>query len=58
MLATIVNKMRLLISDDDGHVLIEYGLILALIAIACITVVGEIGNKVGNFFTRAASSYP
>ncbi|MDH7480968.1 MAG: Flp family type IVb pilin [Armatimonadota bacterium] len=54
----IRNKAKILASDEDGHVLIEYGIVLALIAIACITIVGEIGNKTNVLLSDTASKYP
>ncbi|MCL6520229.1 MAG: Flp family type IVb pilin [Armatimonadetes bacterium] len=58
MLDKIKSKAKVLVFDEDGHVLIEYGVVLALIAIACITIVGEIGNKTNVLLSNTASKYP
>ena len=58
MLAEIRNKIGLLIGDEDGHVMVEYGVLLASIAILCILVVKGIGGKTGSMFVKMKDSYP
>ena len=43
------------IGDDRGATAIEYGLIIALIAVVIITAVGNIGGKVKNGFTKVST---
>lgn len=38
--------------DESGATAIEYGLIVALIAVVIITAVGVLGNKLNNAFTK------
>jgi pilus assembly protein Flp/PilA len=38
--------------DESGATAIEYGLIIALIAVVIITAVGTIGTKINNAFTK------
>ena len=40
------------IGDERGATAIEYGLIIALIAVVIITAVGNIGTKLKNAFTK------
>lgn len=40
--------------DENGQGMVEYGLILALIAIAAIAVLGGLGRKVTNIFTQTS----
>ena len=44
--------------NEDGATAIEYGLIVALIAVVIITAVTTIGTKLGSAFGKAASSLP
>lgn len=40
-----------LIADESGATAIEYGLIAALIAVACITTLTALGQELNNTFT-------
>ena len=44
--------------DEEGATMVEYALMLALIAIICIGAVTLIGQSANNVFTEAASSLP
>jgi pilus assembly protein Flp/PilA len=46
---TLFNRF---INDESGATAIEYGLIAALIAVAIITVVGQVGTELTRTFTR------
>ena len=48
--------IRKLIRDSKGATAIEYGLIAALIAVAAITAMGTLGNKVSQTFNNAAGA--
>jgi len=41
--------------DESGATAIEYGLIIALIAVVIITAVGTIGTKINNSFTKVST---
>ena len=43
-----------LLKNEDGATAIEYGLIAALIAVAAIGAMGNIGNALGNTFNDVA----
>ena len=45
--------MKNFFKDENGQGMVEYGLILALIAIAVIAVLPTIGEKVTDIFTSA-----
>lgn len=51
MIATLKN----LHSDDAGATMVEYGLIVALIAVVCITAVVLIGTRLSGQFTTVAN---
>ena len=42
--------------DEFGATAIEYGLIACLISVACITVLGSIGDNLNTTFTKVKSS--
>jgi len=43
-------------NDDEGATMVEYGLIVALIAVVCITAVALIGTRLTSLFTSVAGS--
>jgi len=45
-------------SDEEGATMVEYALMLALIAIVCILVVSALGQKTGTTFDTAQTSLP
>ena len=47
-------KFLKLIKNDKGATAIEYGLIAALIAVAAIAAMGNIGNQLGSTFNNVA----
>ena len=44
------------VRDESGATAIEYGLIAALIAVAAITAMGTVGNKLTNTFNNVSNS--
>ena len=48
----MTNFLARFITDERGATAIEYGLIIALIAVVIITAVGTMGTKVKNGFTK------
>jgi pilus assembly protein Flp/PilA len=51
----MTNLLRL-IRNENGATAIEYGLIAALIAVAAIAAMGNIGNKLNSTFNNVSSS--
>ena len=47
---------RNFIRDDEGATMVEYGLMLALIAIVCIVAVTAIGGNLNGKFSNMASN--
>ena len=39
------------VKDDEGAALVEYGLLVGLIAVVCITAVTLLGNQINTVFT-------
>jgi pilus assembly protein Flp/PilA len=47
-----------LVKNEDGAALIEYGMLVMLIALLCIIAVKTIGSKVSNGFNSANTLIP
>jgi pilus assembly protein Flp/PilA len=50
---SILNFVR----NDEGAALAEYGLLIALIAVVCITAVTLLGTNIAAYLTTAAASF-
>ncbi len=50
----IANIKRVLV-DEDGATLVEYALIVSLIAVACITIIGTLSGAIQSSFSGIAS---
>ena len=51
----IMGKYLMLKADEEGQTLVEYALLLALIAIVVITILGVLGETVNNTFNYITS---
>lgn len=51
-----MKKFVQMLKDENGQGMVEYGLILGLIAIAAVTVLVALGGKINNIFTKADSA--
>ncbi len=49
-------KFLKLIKNEEGATAIEYGLIAALIAVACIGALSSVGSKLNATFTNVSSA--
>jgi pilus assembly protein Flp/PilA len=47
-----------LVRDDQGQDLVEYAMLVALIAIVCVVGVGTFGTAVNTFFSGLAGRVP
>jgi pilus assembly protein Flp/PilA len=56
MMEKFWNFMLDLSKKEEGAALAEYGLLVALIAVICITAVGLLGTNIMNALTTAAGS--
>ncbi len=52
MITTIKNILR----NDDGATMVEYGIMIALIAAICIVVITSLGQSVSNAFSTVNTS--
>jgi Flp pilus assembly pilin Flp len=56
--ATVNALLARFVADDQGQDLIEYGLLIGIITVACITAILAIGPKVGSYFTQLNANLP
>jgi len=42
-------------NDENGQGMVEYGLIIALVAVAVIVAITALGGSIGNIFNKTAS---
>jgi len=54
----MVSKLKAFWHDEEGATMVEYALMLALIAIVCILVITALGTKVGESFDNAQTQLP
>lgn len=47
--------VRRFVSEEDGAALVEYGILVALIAVVAIVVIATVGNKVSEKFSTIAA---
>jgi pilus assembly protein Flp/PilA len=52
-LLQLINRFR---RNEDGAALAEYGLLVALIAVVCVTVIQTLGTSVSTAFSKIASA--
>ncbi len=53
---TFVNALRQIVKSDKGATMVEYGLMLALIAAVCIAAVTLIGSNASELFQNLATT--
>ena len=54
----MLESARRFLHDEDGAALIEYGLLVMLVALLCILAVKTIGSKVANGYNSANTLLP
>lgn len=52
----MTSKLRRFLASEDGPTAVEYAVMLALILIACITVISSLGTNVSGTFSTVGSS--
>jgi pilus assembly protein Flp/PilA len=58
LLITLKNKIPTLLNKEKGATMVEYAIMLALIAIVSIVMIGVLGQKVNNTFSTIQSAMP
>jgi len=54
----MLERIKALWKDEEGATMVEYALMLALIAIVCLLVVAALGQNVGKTFDNAQKNLP
>ena len=54
-MARLTRAIRNFVRQDDGAALVEYAILIALIAVICLIVVATVGNKVSAKFSEVAA---
>jgi len=57
-MSRISNAIRKFVREDEGAALVEYGLLVLLIAVLCIVAVKTLGSRVSNTLNSAANAMP
>ena len=52
----MIKHMLAMLRDDEGATMVEYGIMVALIAAVCIVLVMTLGQSVSNSFSSVNSS--
>jgi len=52
----MITMLMNLVRDDEGATMVEYGIMVALIAAICITVITTLGQNVSNAFSTVNAS--
>jgi pilus assembly protein Flp/PilA len=52
---TWINKF---VNEEEGATMVEYGIMVALIAAVCVAIVGTLGGKVKTAFTTTEAALP
>jgi pilus assembly protein Flp/PilA len=52
-----MDLLKSLLRDDQGATMVEYGIMVALIAAVCIAVVTTLGSNVSNAFSNVNASF-
>ena len=53
-----MERIKKLFKDEEGATMVEYALMLALIAVVCLVVVGTLGQKVETTFGNVDAAMP
>lgn len=57
-MSMVINKLRMFANDESGQDLLEYALLVALIALVAFGAVTLAGQKVSAIFTQIAGQLP
>jgi pilus assembly protein Flp/PilA len=55
-MSNIISKVRHLLVSEDGPTTVEYAVMLALILVACITILSSLGQSMSGTFSKLNSS--
>jgi pilus assembly protein Flp/PilA len=56
MTMELITRLRALVNNDEGQDLLEYALLVALIALVCVGAIGLAGTNVNVIFGKIATA--
>lgn len=57
-MSQLVKLARSFLRNEDGATMVEYGIMVALIAAVCVVIVGTLGQQVLAGFTNTSAALP
>jgi pilus assembly protein Flp/PilA len=54
----MLTNAKELVRDEEGANLVEYALLVALVAVACVTVITTLSTQIQGTYTKAANQLP
>ena len=55
-MSSLASRVRRFLASEDGPTAVEYAVMLALILVACISIVGTLGQNISSTFGQVNSS--
>ena len=52
----VISKVRRFLVSEDGPTAVEYAVMLALIIVACVAIVGQLGKSISGTFSTVSST--
>jgi pilus assembly protein Flp/PilA len=52
----LLKRVRTFLTSEDGPTAVEYAVMLALIIVACLTIIGNVGTAVSGEFSSVSSA--
>jgi len=53
----LMQSLRNVLADESGATMVEYAIVVSLVAAVCVTVVTTLGQKVSNQFSTVNASF-
>lgn len=57
-MSKLIGAVKKFVREDDGATMVEYGIMIALIAAICVVVVTTLGNQVQTAFQTTSDALP
>jgi len=57
MIYLLIRAFSALHSDEDGHAMVEYALILALVVVGSVGILGTIGGTLSTIFSQVNADF-
>lgn len=51
-----MEKIKTFFNDEEGATMVEYGMMIALIAAVCVAIVSTLGSQIKTAFTNVSSA--